>query len=57
METWTKAELETLYPEGSIMTQVDDDFTPITTAEWRNWIDAQVGTEKIDAEHYGDTEQ
>ena len=46
METWTKAELEALYPEGSVSVQVDNTVTPMTTDEWREWIDAQVGTPK-----------
>ena len=46
METWTKQELETLYPDGSVSVQVDNTVTPMTTDEWREWIDAQVGTPK-----------
>ena len=46
METWTKEELEALYPDGSVSVQVDDVVTPMTTEEWLAWIDAQVGTEK-----------
>lgn len=46
METWTKAELETLYPDGTVSVQVDDEVTPMTTDEWREWIDGQVGKSK-----------
>ena len=46
METWTKQELETLYPDGSVSVQVNNTVTPMTTDEWREWIDAQVGTPK-----------
>ena len=46
METWTKEELEELYPDGTVSVQVDDTVTPMTTAEWSAWIDGQVGTPK-----------
>ena len=46
METWTKQELEALYPDGTVSVQVDNTVTPMTTDEWSAWIDAQVGTEK-----------
>lgn len=46
MAEWTRQELETLYPDGSVSVQVDDEVTPMSTDEWSAWIDAQVGTEK-----------
>ena len=46
MATWTRQELETLYPDGTVSVQVDDEVTPMSTDEWSAWIDAQVGTEK-----------
>ena len=46
MATWTRQELETLYPDGTVSVQVDDEVTPMSTDEWLAWIDAQVGTEK-----------
>lgn len=46
METWTKAELEALYPDGSVSVQTDNTVTTMTSDEWREWIDAQVGTPK-----------
>jgi len=46
MDKWTKEELEALYPDGSVSVQVDNTVTPMTTDEWREWIDAQVGTPK-----------
>ena len=46
MAEWTRQELEALYPNGSVSVQVDDTVTPMKTAEWSAWIDAQVGTEK-----------
>ena len=46
METWTKAELEALYPDGTVSVQVNDEVTTMTTDEWREWIDGQVGLEK-----------
>lgn len=50
MAEWTRQELETLYPDGTVSVQVDDEVTPMTTAEWSAWIDAQVGTEKPETE-------
>lgn len=50
MAEWTRQELETLHPDGSVSVQVDDEVTPMTTAEWSAWIDAQVGTEKPEPE-------
>jgi hypothetical protein len=46
MATWTRQELETAYPDGTVNVQVDNEVTPMTTEEWSAWIDAQVGTEK-----------
>jgi trans-2-enoyl-CoA reductase len=46
MATWTRQELETLYPDGTVNVQVDDEVTVMTSEEWSAWIDAQVGTEK-----------
>jgi trans-2-enoyl-CoA reductase len=46
METWTKAELEALYPDGTVSVQIDDTVTTMTSDEWHHWIDAQVGTAK-----------
>lgn len=48
MTTWTRQELEELYPDGSVSTQVDDTVTVMSTEEWSAWIDAQVGTEKFE---------
>ena len=48
MNTWTRAELEALYPEGSVNVQVDDDVRPMTHEEWDTWIEQQVGTEKYE---------
>ena len=50
MATWTRQELEALYPDGTVNVQVDDEITPMTTDEWSAWIDAQVGTEKPEPE-------
>ena len=46
MAKWTKQELDALHPEGSVSVQVDDTVTPMTSEEWREWIDGQVGTPK-----------
>ena len=46
MATWTRQELETLYPVGTVNVQVDDTVTPMSADEWSAWIEAQVGTEK-----------
>ena len=47
MATWTRQELETLYPVGTVNVQVDDTVTPMSADEWDAWIEAQVGTEKM----------
>lgn len=46
MATWTRQELETLYPAGTVNVQVDDTVTVMSDEEWSAWIEAQVGTEK-----------
>jgi hypothetical protein len=46
MATWTRQELEDLYPDGTVSVQVDDEVTVMTSEEWSGWIDEQVGTEK-----------
>lgn len=46
MNTWTREELEALYPDGTVNVQVDDDVRPMTTDEWSAWIDGQVGQKK-----------
>jgi hypothetical protein len=48
MATWTRQELETAYPDGTVSVQVDDDVRPMTSEEWDTWIEQQVGTEKLD---------
>jgi len=50
MATWTRQELETAYPDGTVSVQVDDEITVMSTEEWSAWIDAQVGTEKPEPE-------
>ena len=50
MATWTRQELEELYPDGTVNVQVDDDVRPMSTEEWSAWIDQQVGTEKPEEE-------
>ena len=45
-DTYTRDELEALYPLGSVNVQVDDDVRPMTQDEWDAWIEQQVGTEK-----------
>ena len=50
MATWTRQELETLYPDGTVSTQVDDEVTVMTSEEWSEWIDRQVGIEKREEE-------
>lgn len=48
MATWTRQELEALHPLGTVNVQVDDEVTPMTAEEYSAWIDAQVGTEKLE---------
>lgn len=50
MAEWTRQELETLYPVGTVNVQVDDVVTPMSADEWDAWIEAQVGTEKMSEE-------
>ncbi len=50
MAEWTRQELETLYPDGTVSVQVDDEVTPMSTDEWSAWIETQVGTEKPEEE-------
>jgi len=50
MATWTREELEELYPHGSVGYQVDDTVTVMSTDEWSAWIESQVGTEKPEEE-------
>jgi hypothetical protein len=44
METYTREQLVELYPDGSVTAQVDGESTVMTTEEWSDWIDGQVGT-------------
>ena len=48
MATWTREELEALYPEGEVNVQVDNDVRPMTHEEWDAWIEGQVGVEKVE---------
>ncbi len=50
MAEWTRQELETLYPDGTVSVQVDDEVMPMSTEQWSEWIDQQVGTEKFEEE-------
>ena len=45
-DVYTRDELVSLYPDGTVNVQVDDDVRAMTTDEWSEWIDAQVGQEK-----------
>ena len=45
-DTYTRDELEALYPLGTVNVQVDDEVRPMDHAEWDAWIDGQAGTEK-----------
>ena len=45
-DTYTRDELEALYPLGTVNVQVNDEVRPMDQAEWDAWIDGQVGTEK-----------
>jgi hypothetical protein len=48
MATWTREELEELYPEGEVNVQVDNAVRPMTHEEWDTWIEGQVGVEKME---------
>ena len=45
-DTYTRDELEALYPLGTVNVQVDDKVRPMDDAEWDAWIESAVGTEK-----------
>lgn len=46
MTTWTREELEAVFPVGSVNVQVDDDVRPLDADEWAEWIGSQVGMAK-----------
>jgi hypothetical protein len=46
MNTWTREELESLYPDGTVNVQVDDEVRLMTHEEWSVWIDQQIGAAK-----------
>ena len=50
MATWTRQELEALYPVGTVNVQIDDIVTAMSADEWDAWIEARVGTEKMSEE-------
>jgi trans-2-enoyl-CoA reductase len=50
MAEWTRQELETLYPVGTVNVQIDDVVTVMSVDEWDAWIEAQVGVEKMSEE-------
>lgn len=56
MNTWTREELEALYPDGTVNVQVDDEVRPMTTDEWSAWIDSQVGMEKPADQNWPDAD-
>ena len=45
-DTYTRAELVALYPDGTVNVQQNHEVRPMTTDEWSAWIDQQVGLEK-----------
>lgn len=47
METWTREELESRSPFGSVNIVVDDDVRLMTFEEWDAWIERGVGDEKL----------
>lgn len=48
MDNYTREELETEYPEGSVSIQDDDTIRTMTSEEWSQWIDTQVGLPKVE---------
>lgn len=50
MATWTKEELEALYPHGTVTRRHNHDTIVLTTEEWSAWVDKKVGTEKPEEE-------
>ena len=45
-DLYTRDELMSLYPEGTVNVQLDDEVRPMTAEEWSAWIDRHVGLEK-----------
>lgn len=50
MINWTRTELETAYPDGTVNIHINNEFRPMSTEEWSAWIEQQVGTEKPEEE-------
>jgi hypothetical protein len=50
MATWTRTELETAYPDGTVNIQNDNELRAMTSEEWSAWIDEQVGKDKPEEE-------
>ena len=42
-EYYTREALEELQPDGTVNIMVDHEVRPMTTEEWSEWIDQQVG--------------
>lgn len=50
METWTRQQLETEFPFGSVNVQNGEEIRSMTREEWNEWIDRQVGLERPEAD-------
>ena len=50
MANWTRKELETAYPPGTVTRQINHDIIVLSDDEWSAWIEQQVGTEKGEEE-------
>lgn len=46
MAEYTRDELISIYPDGTVAVQIDDEVRTMTTDEWSAWIDGQVGQPK-----------
>jgi len=54
MAEFTRNELEVLYPDGTVNVQQNHEVRLMTTEEWSEWIDGQVGQEKPTEENTGE---
>ena len=46
MANWTRTELETTYPLGTVTRQINHDIIVLSDDEGSAWIESQVGIEK-----------
>jgi hypothetical protein len=50
MANWTRTELETTYPLGTVTRQINHQIEPLDETEWNAWLEQLVGTQKPETE-------